>query len=92
MNLSGISTLGKVNFFKGRTILDIILPICSIITGKPMLTTSEFPFDLDTTSLALTILEPKCEVVNSVMEEMLQYCNDDGIVLVRVSSCSLPSH
>ncbi|KAJ6625602.1 Haloacid dehalogenase-like hydrolase-domain-containing protein [Mycena sp. CBHHK59/15] len=49
--------------------------------GKGTLTTETFPFDLDTTSIALTVLKRDKEVACSVMDEMLQYTDADGIVL-----------
>ncbi|KAF8210318.1 Haloacid dehalogenase-like hydrolase-domain-containing protein [Mycena galopus ATCC 62051] len=49
--------------------------------GKGTLTTEAFPFDLDTTSLGLTIMKRDEEVANSVMDEMLQYLDRDGIIL-----------
>ncbi|KAJ7132762.1 Haloacid dehalogenase-like hydrolase-domain-containing protein [Mycena crocata] len=49
--------------------------------GEGTLTTEAFPFDLDTTSIGLTVMERDKEVVNSVMNEMLQYTDSDGIVL-----------
>ncbi|KAJ7901877.1 Haloacid dehalogenase-like hydrolase-domain-containing protein [Mycena olivaceomarginata] len=49
--------------------------------GKGTLTTAAFPFDLDTTSLGLTIMKRDKEVANSVMEEMLNFVDSDGIVL-----------
>ncbi|KAH7926721.1 HAD-like protein [Leucogyrophana mollusca] len=48
--------------------------------GKPLLTTEEFPFDLDTTSLGLTVTSCSSAVANSVMDEMLEYIDDDGII------------
>ncbi|KAF7376184.1 Alpha-D-glucose-1-phosphate phosphatase YihX [Mycena sanguinolenta] len=52
--------------------------------GKGTLTTETFPFDLDTTSLGLTVMKSDKEVANSVMDEMLQYIDSDGIVLVII--------
>ncbi|THU77492.1 hypothetical protein K435DRAFT_877769 [Dendrothele bispora CBS 962.96] len=40
----------------------------------------EFPDDLDTTALGLTITQKPTEAIHSVMDEMLQYVNADGIV------------
>ncbi|KAJ7096276.1 Haloacid dehalogenase-like hydrolase-domain-containing protein [Mycena epipterygia] len=50
-------------------------------SGKGTLTTEAFPFDLDTTSIGLTVMKRDKEVVSSVMDEMLQYIDSDGIVL-----------
>ncbi|KAI0058103.1 HAD-like protein [Artomyces pyxidatus] len=46
---------------------------------KPILTTEEFPADLDTTSIALTVTQPDDAVFNSVMDDMLQCLNTDHI-------------
>lgn len=49
---------------------------------KPILTTESFPCDLDTTSIALTVAGRSKEVISSVMDEMLNYVDKDGIVQV----------
>ncbi|KAG5648479.1 hypothetical protein DXG03_003090 [Asterophora parasitica] len=48
--------------------------------GKGKLTTEQFPFDLDTTSLALTILRREKALASSVIDEMLEYVDPDGII------------
>ncbi|KAH9054308.1 HAD-like domain-containing protein [Lactarius vividus] len=45
----------------------------------PVLTTDEFPPDLDTTSVALMVTQPDDQVFESVMDEMLQYMTTDHI-------------
>lgn len=57
------------------------------VIGKGQLTTEEFPFDLDTTSLGLTILKRDKDIANSVMNEMLEYVDPDGIIQVCNMSC-----
>ncbi|KAK7436057.1 hypothetical protein VKT23_019360 [Stygiomarasmius scandens] len=49
--------------------------------GKGILTDIDYPDDLDTTSLALTIMGIPEDVVQSVIEEILKYQNADGIIL-----------
>jgi hypothetical protein len=49
-----------------------------------MFTSKAFPADLDTTSLALTILKPEAETIHCVMDEMLEYVNEAGIIQVRI--------
>ena len=49
---------------------------------KPLYTTDNFPCDLDTTSIALTVTGRPKEVISSVMDEMLNYIDKDGIVQV----------
>ncbi|KAL5484768.1 hypothetical protein ACEPAI_7410 [Sanghuangporus weigelae] len=47
----------------------------------PVMTTEEFPFDLDTTSIGLTVCtHVDLETKMSVMDEMLAYVNQDGII------------
>ncbi|KAK0185494.1 Haloacid dehalogenase-like hydrolase-domain-containing protein [Armillaria mellea] len=50
------------------------------MTREGRLTTANFPCDLDTTSLGLTVIRTKEEVAASTMDEMLLYVNEDGIV------------
>ncbi|KAI0700463.1 HAD-like domain-containing protein [Cytidiella melzeri] len=64
VNLEEHSSSGKWNFFK----------------GKPILTTSEYPMDLDTTSIALTVLKQDRRVINAVLDEMLTFQDQDGII------------
>ncbi|KAG7442307.1 HAD-like protein [Guyanagaster necrorhizus] len=44
------------------------------------LTTAKFPCDLDTTSLGLTVIRARVKVAASIMDEMLNYINEDGII------------
>ncbi|KZT29007.1 HAD-like protein [Neolentinus lepideus HHB14362 ss-1] len=53
----------------------------NFFASEPVLTTEEFPEDLDTTSLGLTTFETDEDAVQSVMDEMLEYVNPDGIVM-----------
>ncbi|KZT04889.1 HAD-like protein [Laetiporus sulphureus 93-53] len=48
--------------------------------GKGVLTKEEFPDDLDTTSLGLTMLPREPDVIHSVLDQMLKNVNADGIV------------
>ena len=61
---------------------------------KPILTTNEFPCDLDTTSIGLMTTHPAADVFTRVMNEMLQYRNEDDVVLVSPGTGSLfrPHH
>ncbi|KAH9034150.1 HAD-like domain-containing protein [Lactarius hengduanensis] len=47
----------------------------------PVLTTDEFPPDLDTTSVGLMVTQPDDQVFDSVMDEMLQYTTTDRILM-----------
>ena len=50
--------------------------------GEPVATTETYPCDLNTTSIALTVTGRPKEVISSVMDEMLNYIDKDGIVQV----------
>jgi len=58
----------------------------TLLSGKPLLTTEEYPFDLDTTSLGLMVMNDNEDVAHSIMDEMLDYIDDDGIVQVSILS------
>jgi hypothetical protein len=60
-------------------------------SGKPLFTTEEFPYDLDTTSLGLTVTNADETTVFSVMDEMLEYVDADGIIQVSRSFKQVPS-
>ncbi|KAJ5507004.1 HAD-like protein [Penicillium freii] len=49
--------------------------------GTPVLTQTEFPDDLDTTSLALMVLNRPDHIAHQVLDRMLEYINEDGLVL-----------
>jgi len=71
--------------------LATIIQSADLFSGKPLLTTEEFPFDLDTTSLGLTVMNSPEDVAHSVMDEMLDYIDDDGIIQARAfNSCYFP--
>jgi len=53
------------------------------ITGQPVFTTDHFPADMDTTSIGLMVTQPDDHVVQSVLDEMLQYLTGDGIAMVN---------
>ena len=53
-----------------------------LLTANPIFTSDEFPADLDTTSIGLTVTQPDDQVVHSVMDEMLRYMTEDGIIMV----------
>ncbi|KAK0461065.1 Haloacid dehalogenase-like hydrolase-domain-containing protein [Desarmillaria tabescens] len=48
--------------------------------GKGQLTTKDFPCDLDTTSLGLTVLKHDRELIESIIDETLNYMDSDGII------------
>ncbi|KAJ1335470.1 putative hydrolase of the HAD superfamily [Microdochium nivale] len=55
----------------------------NFFNGTPALTTSVYPDDLDTTSLALRNIDGYSpDVKNSILDEVLGYMNDDGLFRV----------
>ena len=57
-----------------------------VLAEDPIFTTESYPLDLDTTSLYFTVIKRDDAIVHSVMDEMLEYVNEDGIVEVRFSA------
>ncbi|KAG5342688.1 hypothetical protein C0989_010656 [Termitomyces sp. Mn162] len=57
-----------------RTLVDLVEHprTWNFFQGKGQLTTEQFPFDLDTTSLALTVLRRDKKLAFSIMDEMLE--------------------
>jgi hypothetical protein len=82
----------KWNFFIGKSFLQVSLSktrplhitanVWSGAIDAPAMTTSTFPDDLDTTSLGLTIFTSDPADAKDVMDEMLQYVNQNGIIMV----------
>jgi len=62
----------------------VVIIATDTTTGKPLLTTEAFPYDLDTTSLGLMATKREQAVIQSVMDEMLEYVNADGIIQVTI--------
>ena len=57
--------------------------LIKLFSEGPILTTDEFPPDLDTTSIGLVVTQPDDDhVFDSVMDEMLQYMTSDRITMV----------
>lgn len=52
----------------------------------PKYTTKVYPDDLDTTSLALRTLNYDADLAHSLLDEMLEYVDEDGFVQVQNSS------
>ena len=70
------------NFFRGifkRYSIVFSLALIKYLADGPILTTNEFPADLDTTSIGLMVTQPDDAVFTSIMDEMLQYTSPDGI-------------
>lgn len=60
-----------------QTITDSVLGETALVPG------GRFPDDLDTTSLALQVLQPSTNKVLVLLDEMAKYVNDDGNFQVR---------
>jgi hypothetical protein len=48
--------------------------------SKPVVTTDPYPEDIDTNSIAASIMKPVDSIAHSLMDEMLQCANEDGII------------
>jgi hypothetical protein len=53
--------------------------------GVPLLTTRKFPFDLDTTSAALMAIDYSMEHTQLMLDDMLQFVNEEGIIMVHAT-------
>ena len=76
-------TLALGTFIKvsSRRFCDSLPRISDILCAeKPI----GYPEDLDTTAIGLTVTQPEEHVVDSVMDEMLQYTTEDGIIMVKM--------
>lgn len=50
-----------------------------VVAGETALVPGgQFPDDLDTTSLALSVLRPPTDIVSSVLDTMVDYVTEDG--------------
>jgi len=63
--------------------LNALANLTTQIGGKGILTATQFPDDLDTTSLGLTITHYEAETANAILDKMLEFVNSDGILVVR---------
>jgi hypothetical protein len=54
----------------------------NFFSGTPKYTTKVYPDDLDTTSLALATLHYDADLAHSILDEMLDYVDEDGFVQV----------
>ena len=82
------------NFFRGifkRYSVVFSLALIKYLADGPILTTNEFPADLDTTSIGLMVTQPDDAVFTSIMDEMLQYTSPDGIATASTVLTN-PSH
>ncbi|KAL2815868.1 HAD-like protein [Aspergillus cavernicola] len=56
----------------------------NFFSGTPKYTTGVYPDDLDTTSLALTTIKYDTDTAHSILDEMLEYVDEDGFVQIYV--------
>lgn len=61
-----------------------------LFSGKAQLTTETYPADLDTTAVGWTAgKEADTNDIHSVIDTMLKYRNEDGIIQVGIDTTSL---
>ncbi|CAI7630045.1 unnamed protein product [Penicillium pancosmium] len=67
---------------KDRSLVNLKCPprLWNFFSGSPKYTTEVYPDDLDTTSLALTTLNYDSDLAHSILDEMLDYVDEDGFV------------
>ncbi|KAL4899811.1 hypothetical protein BDW74DRAFT_171219 [Aspergillus multicolor] len=67
---------------KDRGLVNLAYPprLWNFFSGTPKYTTKVYPDDLDTTSLALSTLNYKPGLAHSILDEMLDYVDEDGFV------------
>ncbi|CAG8251042.1 unnamed protein product [Penicillium salamii] len=69
---------------KNENLVDINRPprLWNFFSGKPKYTSQVYPDDMDTTALALVVLDYEAEVAHSILDEMLNHVNDEGLVQI----------
>ncbi|KAE8151797.1 HAD-like protein [Aspergillus avenaceus] len=67
---------------KDRNLVNIEPPprLWNFFSGTPKYTSSVYPEDLDTTSLALATVPYEKATIHSILDEMLDYVDEDGMV------------
>lgn len=63
----------------------------NFFSGKPKYTSKVYPDDMDTTALGLIIFDYSEEIAHSILDEMLNCVNEEGLVQVQSSSSKLSS-
>lgn len=67
-----------------RSLVNLKCPprLWNFFSGTPKYTTRVYPDDLDTTSLAMSTLNYDPDLAHSILDEMLEYVDEDGFVQV----------
>ncbi|KAK9850940.1 HAD-like protein [Penicillium brevicompactum] len=67
-----------------ESLVDINRPprLWNFFSGKPKYTSQVYPDDMDTTALGLVVLDYETEVAHSILDEMLNYVNEEGLVQI----------
>ncbi|PYH48101.1 HAD-like protein [Aspergillus saccharolyticus JOP 1030-1] len=67
-----------------ESLVDLKRPprLWNFFSGKPKYTSHIYPDDMDSTALALTVLDYEPELAHSILDEMLNYVNEDGLIQV----------
>ncbi|KAF3384733.1 hypothetical protein F1880_001717 [Penicillium rolfsii] len=71
-----------LEILKDRSLVNLRQPprLWNFFSGTPKYTTKVYPDDLDTTSLALSTLYYDNDLAHSILDEMLEYVDEDGFV------------
>lgn len=67
-----------------RRLVDLKRPprLWNFFSGKPKYTSQVYPDDMDTTALALVVLSYDAKLAHSILDEILSYVDEDGLVQV----------
>ncbi|KAJ5092857.1 HAD-like protein [Penicillium angulare] len=67
-----------------ESLVDVKRPprLWNFFSGKPKYTSKVYPDDMDTTALALLVFDYEERLAHSILDEMLNYVNEDGLVQV----------
>lgn len=73
----------SVNFKESNSIsFESLRRLHLFLLGAPMFTKSNFPDDLDTTSLAAVVLGLEEREAHQLLDRMLEYVNEDDLISV----------
>ncbi|OQE24450.1 hypothetical protein PENSTE_c007G06363 [Penicillium steckii] len=69
---------------QNKNLVEINRPprLWNFFSGKPKYTSQLYPDDMDTTALALVILDYEAVIAHSILDELLNYINEEGLVQI----------
>ncbi|OOQ89910.1 HAD-like protein [Penicillium brasilianum] len=69
---------------KDESLVDLRRPprLWNFFSGKPKYTSQVYPDDMDTTALALVVLNYEASLAHSILDDVLNYVDEEGLVQV----------